>query len=55
MADGTTQGRESVSWTRQRLKNNSKWIPAFAGMTIVEAFVENKNEEKGTGSQPSPG
>jgi hypothetical protein len=31
MADGKTQGRESVFATAPKIKNKSKWIPAYAG------------------------
>jgi hypothetical protein len=33
MADGKTQGRESGFAMALKIKSNSKWIPAFAGMT----------------------
>jgi hypothetical protein len=45
MAGGTTQGRESVFAQRRKLKEKSKWIPAFAGMTKGEVFAGMKRKE----------
>jgi hypothetical protein len=43
MAGGTTHGRESVLASAPKIKTKNKWIPAFAGMTNLEAFAEMKN------------
>ena len=43
MADGTTQGRESVFAKTPNVKNKSKWIPASTGTTKREVRKKEKH------------